>query len=449
MGCCAALICSDVFDCPCSCCDCSCCSKWWCNCCICSTCCKNGKGRGYIGVSDIDQDEDKDKDNSKIITENLNESDKLVEIKIKDDVNEDEKANLLKDYENGYKEQSGLGPFIHQYSFLYNKKQTVILQNYFGTTLSNNTKRNKGKLSRNGGCDENAEWNVEFDGKDGDFVVVKFRNTATGKYLRIIENGQVTDCKGTRDQTFTRFKVHKINGNLCKFESCQFNQKYLGVTYDDVIGDNKGDNDMALFSVWSNYKDEKSKEIERGDQSGSGKFINNYYFNNHNDQQIIIMKGYFGKSLKVSTNKNIELDTINGSIQIEAQFIVELESNKTDIIIKLKSNKTKKYIRIIDNDKINCGGTGGKYTNFKVKQVGDNNNNNCFIFESCIYPRKYIGVKSDDTVYIGSGDKFSEFTLWSNQSDEKQTEKFETPYILTKDNAEVILKHALGQTLRI
>ncbi len=87
-------------------------------------------------------------------------------------------------------------------------------------------------------------------------MVVKLKNIKTGKYVRIVEDN--INCMGNGG-TYTRFKVHKCDGNVCTFESCVYKGKYIGVEMDGVMIGNG--NDVCEFTLWSNEKDEVVNEL--------------------------------------------------------------------------------------------------------------------------------------------------------------------------------------------
>lgn len=63
-------------------------------------------------------------------------------------------------------------------------------------------------------------------------------------------------------------------------------------------------------------------------------------------------------------------------------------------VAKFQNTKNNKYLRIMNND-VNIGGTGGKWTRFKVHPTGGNN----FKFESVELSGKYVAVQPRVCIY--------------------------------------------------
>merc|ERR1711916_293908 len=88
---------------------------------------------------------------------------------------------------------------------------------------------------------------------------------------------------------------------------------------------------------------------------------------------------------RVSPNDVGQVDG-DGGIGEFARWIVE----GTGDIRKFKSKKTGKYLRIFKENEIDCGGTGGPWTEFKIN--GENGHekklesveNFCFFFFFCV-----------------------------------------------------------------
>eukprot|EP01083_Nonionella_stella_P022956 63451_1 len=361
---------------------CACC-RFFCPCCVC--CCPE-KPTKYIGVTDSD-----DEIGAKSIK---------IQVQAPKSIPNDE-VQLLSDYDAAQPAHSGFGPFKNKYSF--NSKQNVILQHHFGASLMNKNSQ----LSKNGADDDSCVWTVEFEEKHLEFMIVKLMNKSSQTYLRIIDNGEGMDCLGTGGK-HTHFKVHQTDDNCYKFESVLFAGKHISVNKEGVTV-NDG-NELSIFHIWTDSIDEASS----GDQSGSGAFIHPFLFNVN--QQTVIIKHYYGKTLGINPKNESDLGT-NGGIAKLAQFCVEIPQ-ANDSKAQLKSIQTGKYIQMTAPDKLDCLGTSeAKYVQFKVHRT----NANLFKFESGVFEGKYIAVNAHGAAVVGIGDDLSGFTVWSNAvDDEKQ-----------------------------
>eukprot|EP01084_Bolivina_argentea_P210125 357768_1 len=82
------------------------------------------------------------------------------------------------------------------------------------------------------------------------------------------------------------------------------------------------------------------------------------------DREVVIQHPQ-GKYLRVDPNTQSEVCP-NGGKGKWAQWIVELQNDKTQC--KLKSKATGKYLRIKQDQSIDCNGGGGKWTVFNIKK---------------------------------------------------------------------------------
>ena len=85
------------------------------------------------------------------------------------------------------------GQFKAEYRFDSNQK--VVMRHPKGKFLRINPSQNH-LLCENGGTGKWAQWNVELHGHQDGKQVVKLKHNASGKYLRIYENGQKIDVGG-------------------------------------------------------------------------------------------------------------------------------------------------------------------------------------------------------------------------------------------------------------
>ena len=76
---------------------------------------------------------------------------------------------------------------------------------------------------------------------------------------------------------------------------------------------------------------------------------------------------------------------------------------------RLRQVRTKKYLRIVGGgDVVNIGGTGGKWTVFKIHKLG----NGACKLESVEFSGKYIAVGRQNKVRVGQGGKWCRLTLF-------------------------------------
>ena len=154
--------------------------------------------------------------------------------------------------------------------------------------------------------------------------------------------------------------------------------------------------------------------MEQQNQSGSGKFTFPYLLNG---EQTVILKHYFGQTLRVEPNNQQNLDFKGGHGKF-ATWIVELDGEEDDCkVIKLKSTLTGKYLRIWKGgNEANVGGTGGKLTRFRAKKQETENS---YKLESINFKGKYPAVQPKGCS-VGTGGKYTEFTIWCNEEDVDQ-----------------------------
>ena len=77
--------------------------------------------------------------------------------------------------------------------------------------------------------------------------------------------------------------------------------------------------------------------------------------------KVIVMETKQGKFLRVNPKDDGEINKEGGKGQF-AQWTVELDGD----IAMFKNNKTGKYLRIVDAEKIDVKGVGGKFCKFEV-----------------------------------------------------------------------------------
>ena len=87
---------------------------------------------------------------------------------------------------------------------------------------------------------------------------------------------------------------------------------------------------------------EQKEEAEPGDQGGSGDFIHPFLLNGN---RTVILKHYFGQTLRIDPAKKQQLDFKGGHGKF-ARWEVEVDGEEEDCkVVKLKSTETGKYLR--------------------------------------------------------------------------------------------------------
>eukprot|EP01084_Bolivina_argentea_P075235 136398_1 len=320
-------------------------------------------------------------------------------------------------------DQSGLGDFTNPYGF--NSNQTVILKHYFGKTLRVKPD-DEGEANENGGHGQFARWIIELDGSMDGSHVVKLKSNKSDKYLRIFQGGNKLNVTGNGGK-LCRFKVYKQDSrdNSYKFESVNFEKRYPAVQAKGVAIGNGGK--YTEFTIWSDKEDgayappkeEESKEnMEQQDQSGMKPFDNPYLLNS---KQNIILKHYFGKTLRIDPNSEKELDFKGGKGQF-AKWAIKPDGEEDGCkVVMIQQTITGKYLRIWKGgNEANVDGNGGKLCRFKAHK--QDSSDNSYKFESINFAGNYVAVQPKGCG-IGNGGKYTEFTVWSDCVDVDEEEK--------------------------
>eukprot|EP01084_Bolivina_argentea_P115678 205678_1 len=176
-----------------------------------------------------------------------------------------------------------------------------------------------------------------------------------------------------------------------------------------------------------------SNQSYRSPQTGGDRYQNPYYFY-HNGQ--VRLCHFFGKYLQVTHDTTAGA---NGASGDSVRWNVILDGKKDGVkVVKFQNSKTNKYLRIYahkDKHIINVGGTGGKWTRFIIKPT----NENSFKFESVECRGKYIAVQPQG-VAIGTGGKYTEFSVWSKKADHyHSTDANQTVYETTNRDKNVFV----------
>jgi len=159
-------------------------------------------------------------------------------------------------------EQKGGDAYKHAYFF--NSAAQIVLCTFYGKYLRVQFKNNA-ELGQNwndkGATGQLARWNVTLDGEQDGFHVVKLQNTKTDRYLRIFDDGESMDVDGDGGK-WSRFKVQPTSDNSVKFESCEFEGKFVAVRPKCKVAVSAGD-EFTEFSAWSNRKNQPLKVYKR------------------------------------------------------------------------------------------------------------------------------------------------------------------------------------------
>jgi len=277
------------------------------------------------------------------------------------------------------------------YVFKVDKKE-VVIQNKAGGDFDKFLRVKPGDLGKpdsQGGQGEFARFIVEFD--NGDSSKVRLKSKKSGKYLRIMKDGEINVEGGTGPLTL--FKVQKQGEpNLVKLESNKFDGKYISVK-------KNGDVNVGNGGPWTELK-----FFREGGGGAGGSFNKPYVFKVSGKEVVIQNKagGDFDKFLRVKPGDLGKPDSQGGKGEF-ARFIVELDGDKA----RFKSKKTGKYLRIMKDDEINVEGGTGPLTLFKVKGDG-----NLRKLESNKFDGKYISVKKNGDVNVGNGGPWTELKFF-------------------------------------
>lgn len=172
-----------------------------------------------------------------------------------------------------------------------------------------------------------------------------------------------------------------------------------------------------------------------------------YEFKADNKEVVIQNKGggAFTNFLRVSPNNDALPDPSGGRGNL-ARWIVEKAGGQQ---IRLKSKKTGKYLRIKqganggDEDKIDVGGGQGKWTVFKVKQLGQPG---YVKLESAEQAGKYLAVQKDNVIRVGGGGPWCELRFFREAGGGGGGGgggQFTKPYMFAKKNT-VVIQHRGG-----
>ena len=125
------------------------------------------------------------------------------------------------------------------------------------------------------------------------------------------------------------------------------------------------------------------------------------------------MGGNYNNFLRVNPNKITEADPHGGKGKFAQMKVDVTEKEKKIRIYWEDDNNEKRYLRIEPNSNINFGGTGGKWTFFKVHKMGKGPQNGRIAkLESVEQPGKYISVKENGTINVGTGGTWTELQFF-------------------------------------
>ena len=287
-----------------------------------------------------------------------------------------------------------------------NEGGIVVIQHGFGQHLRVKP-GDESQINGNGGRGKFARWNIEYydNGQR-----VKFRSTKSGKYLRIIKNGSSVDVGGSGGP-FTLFTYDKLNKTL---ESNKFPGYYLAVNQQNnsIISIQKQEQSMNISMTMSvitlndhhghhpGGRDHGHRCHGRHGRYGKHfpKFGVKYNFNGMSDG-VVVVRSLNSKHLRIKPGQ-LEISNCLGGQGKFARWNITSHGNN---IYKLQSTLSNKYIRISpkgNGGEVDVRGTGGKYTQFRVHLVRDCN---VVMFESVVFPNKYLSADNNGTVSVYNG----------------------------------------------
>eukprot|EP00486_Rosalina_sp_Unknown_P012541 CAMPEP_0201591560 /NCGR_PEP_ID=MMETSP0190_2-20130828/189706_1 /ASSEMBLY_ACC=CAM_ASM_000263 /TAXON_ID=37353 /ORGANISM="Rosalina sp." /LENGTH=294 /DNA_ID=CAMNT_0048049953 /DNA_START=59 /DNA_END=943 /DNA_ORIENTATION=- len=282
------------------------------------------------------------------------------------------------------------------YVFKADNKE-VVIQNKAGGDFEKFLRVKPGDLGKpdsQGGQGKFARFIVEFD--NGDSTKIRLKSKESGKYLRIMKDGEINVEGGTG--ALTLFKVKKQGeANLVKLESNKFEGKYISVK-------KNGDVNVGNGGPWTELK--FFREGGGGGGGAGGSFAKPYVFKVSGKEVVIQNKagGDFDKFLRVKPG-DLGRPCSQGGKGKFARFIVEFEGGNGSLV-RLKSKESGKYLRIMKDDDINIEGGTGALTLFKVKK--QDGGPNLVKLESNKFEGKYISVKKNGDVNVGNGGPWTE-----------------------------------------
>eukprot|EP01084_Bolivina_argentea_P196894 337504_1 len=239
----------------------------------------------------------------------------------------------------------------------------------------------EGEADPDGGVGGFAQW--EADPQDGG-TKVRFKSTKSDKYLRIMGGDKVN--VGGGGGKFTVFTVHR-DGPTTKLESVEFPGKYIAV----------GKNNKVRVGTGGKWCDLKIKRK-------SAPFTKFYQFAKTNEVVIQHPGGDGGKFLRAKPNDLGVADPDGGRGEF-ARWEADPQDGGSKV--RFKSIKSGKYLRIMGGDKVNIGGTGGKFTVFKVQRDGNETK-----LESVEFEGKFIAVGKNNKVRVGTGGQWCKLKIY-------------------------------------
>eukprot|EP01083_Nonionella_stella_P030759 84262_1 len=284
-----------------------------------------------------------------------------------------------------------MAEFKQAYAFGQDNVEVVIqhkgggaFKNYLRVVIANNG------AGPDGGTGGLARWIVEKQGGDK----IKLKSVKTGKYLRIqpgANHGAENKIDvGGGGGKWTVFKVHKQGkAGLVKLESAEQGGKYLAVQKDNKIRVGSG-------GTWT--------EVQFFRETVKP-FTRPYMFAGKNIVVIQHKGNKAGKHknfVRVAFKADDQECYPDGGKGALAQWEADPQNGGSKV--RFKSTKSGKYLRIIDGGKkIDVGGTGGKFTVFKVQKQGDGT----VKFQSEVFANAYLAVGPGGKVRPGNGGPYT------------------------------------------
>jgi len=238
---------------------------------------------------------------------------------------------------------------------------------------------NMSNANAHGGRGQFARWNIEVCKHESAGVsLIKFQNTKTGKYLRIVCNHGIYECdvRGTGG-AFTVFRYNAMQQTL---ESNRFAGQFLAIGCDSL--------DLAVCD-----------RAHAAQQNGHTHvlYFNIVYLDNTatattTTTSVVCIAHKFGKHLRVNPGREQAIDGHGGCGRF-ARWSMEHFDNEC---VKFKSTKSGRYLRIIDGTPqrvVDVGGGGGRYTLFRWNATQRT-------LESTVFPGHYLAVHREQNTVM-------------------------------------------------
>jgi len=291
--------------------------------------------------------------------------------------------------------------FNAPYAFQVNGREVVVQHAHNGTVRV--SPQNLNLADGGGGTGAFARWKIHLIGAQ----FCRLQSVKTGKYLRILRNGQAIDVNGGTGQ-FTKFKIRRVappNGIM--LESDVFAGRFIAVNPQRGMKIGSGGPHCKLWIKREGNAPNVSRKpaaVATSASASSGAFGASYLFQRDNT---VVIRSNYGKHLRLHPHNNYNADG-NGGHGAYAQWRVILDGPSAARTVKLQSTFNQKYLRIEQNGAVNVGGTGGALTRFRYHVHTPPNG---VKLESVQFPGKYVAIRPDGTVCCGMGGVHTQLTF--------------------------------------